>query len=96
MGSMSAAPPLVHVTDVEVLGNHELRLTFEDGTVGDVSFGDEEWCGVFAPLRDAKEFAKVRVDREIGTIVWPGGQDMAPEPLYQEALQRRANAPAAH
>jgi hypothetical protein len=92
---MSGIPPLVRITEVEVLDDHELRLSFEDGTVGDVSFEDAEWRGVFASLRDAKEFAKVSVDREIGTIVWPGGQDMAPEPLYQEALQRRAAASAA-
>lgn len=92
---MSDVPPLVRVTEVEVLDDHELRLSFEDGTVGDVSFEDDEWRGVFAPLRDAKEFAKVSVDREVGTIVWPGGQDMAPEPLYQEALQRRVAASAA-
>jgi hypothetical protein len=81
--------PLVHVTEVQVLADHELRLSFEDGTVGDIAFGNEEWRGVFERLRDPAEFAQVSVDREIGTIVWPGGLDMAPEPLYQEALQRR-------
>ena len=94
---MSELPPLVHITDVEVLGDHELRLTFEDGIVGDVAFEDAEWRGVFEQLRDPKAFAKVSVDREIGTVVWPGGLDMAPEPLYQEALQRRVahTSPAA-
>ncbi|MFI4989339.1 MAG: hypothetical protein ACHQHO_00285 [Solirubrobacterales bacterium] len=47
-----AIPPLVHVTGVEVIGEHDLRLTFEDGTVGDVSFGDEELTGMLEPLRD--------------------------------------------
>jgi hypothetical protein len=94
---VSELPPLVHVVDVEVVGAHTLRLSFEDGTVGDVAFGDSEWRGVFAPLRDPREFARVSVDREIGTIVWPGGLDMAPEPLYQEARQHRVrqSAPAA-
>jgi hypothetical protein len=52
-----AIPPLVHVTSVEVIGDHELRLSFEDGTVGDVSFGGDEWTGVFEPyvtLRDSR------------------------------------------
>jgi hypothetical protein len=81
-------PPLVHVTGVAVIGDHQLRLLFEDGTVGDVSFGDEVWTGVFEPLRDPARFAKVTV--EGGTIVWPeDGLDMAPEPLYQAA---RANS----
>jgi len=41
--------------------------------------------GVFEPLRDPIYFAQVRVDPEAGTIVWPNGLDMAPEPLYEEA-----------
>jgi hypothetical protein len=86
---MSELLPLVHVTNVEVVGDHELRLTFEDGTVGDIAFEDQEWRGVFEPLRDPQEFAKVTVDSEIGTLVWPNGLDMAPEPLYQEARQRQ-------
>jgi hypothetical protein len=88
---MVEIPPLVHVTGVEVIGEHDLRLTFEDGTVGDVSFGDGEWTGVFEPLRDPARFAQVQV--EAGTIVWPeDGLDMAPEPLYADA-KRRPSAP---
>ena len=88
---MSDVSPLVHVTAVEVIGEHTLRLTFEDGLVGDVSFGDHAWRGVFEPMRDPSFFAQVRVDPQFGTIVWPGDLDMAPEPLYVEA---RANTVA--
>src|SRR5947209_8555065 len=35
-------PPLVHISGVAVIGPHKLRLLFEDGTVGDVSFSDRE------------------------------------------------------
>jgi hypothetical protein len=86
-------PPLVHVTDVEVIGAYDLRLTFEDGTVGDVSFDGREWTGVFEPLRDPQRFARVSV--EAGTIVWPeDGLDMAPEPLYAEACRHMVSRPA--
>lgn len=79
--------PLVHVTGVAVIGDYKLRLLFEDGTVGDVSFEDREWRGVFEPLRDPGRFAKVKV--EGGTIVWPeDGLDMAPEPLYEAARRQ--------
>jgi hypothetical protein len=90
MEHMGELPALVHVTHVEVIGAHALRLTFEDGTVGDVGFDDSEWRGVFEPLRDPERFAKVTVDD--GTIAWPDdGLDMAPEPLYAEALQRQVH-----
>jgi hypothetical protein len=79
---------LVDVTDVEVIGDHRLRLTFADGVVGDVDFAGRTWKGVLAPLADAGFFAKVRVDPEAGTIAWPNGVDFAPEPLYAEAKRR--------
>jgi Protein of unknown function (DUF2442) len=72
-----------------VIGPHELRLLFEDGTAGDVAFDDAEWTGVFEPLRDPTRFARVVVDG--GTIAWPDdGLDMAPEPLYVAARQNSA------
>jgi hypothetical protein len=75
---------VVPITCVEVIGDHDLRLTFEDGVVGDVSFADREWKGVFEPLRDPKRFARVSIEGP--TIVWPDdGLDMAPEPLYEKA-----------
>jgi hypothetical protein len=88
---MNDVPELVHVTDVEVVSDYVLRLTFEDGTVGDVSFEGREWRGVFEPLRDPRRFAEVVVDKQMGTITWPSGLDMAPEPLYAEARTHLAS-----
>lgn len=84
-----------YILEVEVIGPHSLRLTFEDGTVGDIDFTDEDWHGALAPLRDPALFAQVRVDSQLGTLVWPGGLDIAPEPLYHEAKRRTAHRPAA-
>lgn len=73
------------VVGVAVVGDHMLRLLFSDGTVGDVDFSGEQWAGVLEPLNDPSYFAKVTVDPEAGTIVWPDGIDLAPEPLYEQA-----------
>ena len=78
---------VIPITSVEVIGPHELRLTFRDGLVGDVAFGDREWAGVFEPLRDPARFAQVAIEGP--TIAWPeDGLDMAPEPLYTQASER--------
>jgi hypothetical protein len=76
---------LVDITAVEVTGEQRLRLTFADGTVGDVDFAGREWGGVLEPLGDPAFFARAFVDPEAGTVAWPGGIDLAPEPLYEEA-----------
>ena len=36
-------------------------------------------------IYDPAYFSEVTVDPEAGTIVWPGGIDLAPEPLYEQA-----------
>ena len=73
------------VAGVAVVGDHVLRLLFSDGTAGDVDFSAEQWTGVLAPLNDPGYFAEVTVDHEAGTMVWPDGIDLAPEPLYEQA-----------
>lgn len=84
--------PLVDITGVDVIDDYRLRLTFEDGTVGDVDFSGRTWRGVFEPLRDPAYFRRVAVDAAAGTITWPNGIDMAPEPLYAEVRANLAHA----
>ena len=74
---------------VEYLDGHRLRLTFADGLVGDIDFADR-FTGpvgpVFEPLREVSYFARVRVDEELGTVVWPNGADLAPDVLHAQAM----------
>lgn len=92
---MTLVDELVDITAVEVVGTYRLRLSFVDGTVGDVDFSGRDWRGVFEPLRDPNYFARVEVDPEAGTITWPDGLDMAPEPLYDEACRNKIDAASA-
>ncbi len=88
---MYGVTPLFDVIGVAVMGDHKVRLLFDDGTVGDVSFVGHEWPGILAPLRDAANFAKVTAAH--GTLYWPDWDlDIAPEPLY-EAAKAHALAP---
>jgi Protein of unknown function (DUF2442) len=73
------------VVGAAVVGDQVLRLLFSDGTAGDVDFSPERWTGVLEPLNDPAYFAQAAVDSEAGTVLWPGGIDLAPEPLYQQA-----------
>ncbi|MGI8844177.1 MAG: DUF2442 domain-containing protein [Gemmatimonadaceae bacterium] len=40
--------------------------------------------GVFAKWEDPREFEKVYIDKEMGTVAWPGDLDLAPDGLYRE------------
>jgi hypothetical protein len=42
---------------------------------------------MFEPLKDVTLFAQVAVHRELETVTWPNGADLAPEFLYRAAQQ---------
>jgi hypothetical protein len=62
-----------------------LRLTFADGLSAQLNVLDRMQGPVFAQARTLEGFAKVTVDPETGTVVWPGGADLAPDTLYVRA-----------
>lgn len=76
--------PLPRVTSVQVLQDFVIRVGFDDGFVREVDLEPELHGSVFEPLRDPAVFRQVKVDHEIGTIVWPNGADLAPEFLRGE------------
>lgn len=85
-------PAMVTVTAVEPLGGFLLRLTFDDGATIERDLSEYLRGPIFEALRnDPALFAEAKVDRELGTIVWPNGADMDPvvlrgfaEPAWKE------------
>ena len=73
---------MVRVTGVELLGDFRLGVAFDDGTRRVVDLSDELSGPIFEPLRNPSLFRQVRLDPELGTIVWPNGADIAPETLH--------------
>lgn len=71
------------ITTATVVRHGVLRLTFADGLVGEVDVLDRMRGPVFEQARTPTGFAAVSVDPETGTVVWPGGADLAPDTLYE-------------
>jgi hypothetical protein len=77
------------VIEVTPLDGYRLQLKFDDESVGSVDVSTRvRFEGVFEPLRDPDFFRRVRVDRDLGTVVWPNGADLDPEVLYCIATGR--------
>lgn len=78
---------LIDVTGVRPLENRKLELIFADGlhAVVDMDRVIQRYSGIFAALTDDSYFRQVRVDPEMGTIVWPNGADVCPDVLYSFA-----------
>ena len=71
------------VVEAKYVRDYILWLRFEDGAQGEVDLSGSLVGPVFEQLREKQYFAQVRVDPELGTIVWPNGADVAPETLYE-------------
>jgi hypothetical protein len=68
------------------LDGYRIEVTFEDGKHGVLDLKDELWGEVFEPLKDVELFKSFKLDDELDTIVWPTGADLAPEFLYERAV----------
>ncbi len=84
------APAIKHtvpwrLTSVTALPDARLRVTFVDGTVGEVDMcaflrKPQLDATVFEPLRDPAFFAAACV--VLGAVQWPNGADLAPDAMY--------------
>ena len=66
------------------LGGTCIQVAFNDGREGTADLAP--WlCGpIFEGLQQADAFQTGRLDRELGTLVWPNGADFAPEFLREK------------
>ena len=83
---------LPKVVDARYAGAYRVWLRFADGLSGEVDLANELWGEVFEPLRDVVEFAKLRADPELHTLVWPNGADFSPEWHYERVNATHAMA----
>jgi hypothetical protein len=74
---------LVRIKEVVPLEKFRVRLSFTDGSKRDVDLRPYLRGPIFDPLlSDPTLFRAVRVDPQLGTIVWPNGADIDPDVLY--------------
>ena len=83
------------VTQVRHIRDYILELCFADGIRAELDFRAQivGRGGVFAPLQDVSFFEQVRVDPELGTLVWPNEVDLDPDVLYCQATGKPIPSP---
>ena len=89
--------PLYDVTEFELVGGYTLRVVFDDDTEQVIDLEPVLHGEMYAPLRDAQVFRRVRLDSEVKTLVWPNGADFDPYVLHEwprvvDDLARRLRA----
>lgn len=71
------------------LERYQLWLAYADGTEGAVDLEDQLTPLHLEPLRDLREFRRLRLDRSQNLLVWPGGILLDTADLYREIRLRR-------
>ena len=79
---------LCDVVAVEARPGFKVWVRFEDGVEGEADLSDLAGRGVFKRwTENPPEFLEASVDPDSGTVIWPGGLDVAPDRLYSEVLR---------
>jgi hypothetical protein len=70
---------LARLIDARHIRDYTLWVRFADGCEGEVDLWGELDGEVFEALKDKDFFARMKLDPELRTVVWPNGADFAPE-----------------
>lgn len=73
---------LYDVVSFEIVGDYTIRLCFDDESERTIDFEPILLGPLFGPLRDLELFNQVKLDPEIGTLVWPTEADIEPNVLH--------------
>ena len=89
--------PIHRVTRFSIVGPYTLIAVFADGSEQRIDFRPVLHGPLFGPLEDLATFNAVRLDSEVGTLVWPNDADFDPATLHdwpdvREELATRARA----
>lgn len=76
---------LVRIKSVKPLHSYIVKIIFTDETMREINLEPFLHGKVFESIRNnPKEFQAVKVDEQMGTIVWENGADIDPDVLYHD------------
>ena len=75
--------PLYDVIAFAIVGDYTLWVKFDDHTEQIINFEPVLQGEMYDPLRDLRFFNQVRLDSDVGTLVWPNGADFDPYMLHE-------------
>jgi len=86
---------MIRIKRAKHLHDFVVEFTFTDGSVREIDLDPYLRGPIFQPLRDdIEKFRRFKVDRELGTIMWPNGADIDPDVLYLNLTPAAWETPA--
>jgi len=77
----------LHVTSAKYLDDYKVKVSFNNGREGIADLSSVLKGKVFESLKDKTEFSRLVLDKELDTIVWSNGADLAPEFIFFQAFK---------
>ncbi|MDO9161420.1 MAG: DUF2442 domain-containing protein [Methylococcaceae bacterium] len=77
----------LHITNARYLEDYKVEVSFNNGRKGIADLTDALKGAMFEPLKNKTLFSRLVVDKELDTIVWSNGADLAPEYIYFQAFK---------
>lgn len=77
----------LHITDARYLKDYKVEVYFNNGRKGVADLSDALKGTMFESLKHKSKFSELVVDKELDTIVWSNGADLAPEYIYFQAFK---------
>jgi len=78
---------ILHVTEAKYLEDYKVKVSFNNGKEGIADLSCILKGKVFEPLKNKVNFSNLCVDKELDTIVWSNGIDLAPEFIFFQAFK---------
>jgi hypothetical protein len=85
---------MIRIKRARYVRDFTVEFTFTDGSRREIDLAPFLGGPIFESLRTLDAFKKFRVDRELGTIVWPNGADIDPDVLYLGLTPAASETPA--
>ena len=79
---------MLSIKKAKYLKEYKVELQFDNGEIGIADLKDELYGIMFEPLKEKSIFKKLKVDKDLKTISWENGADLAPEFLYFKSFEK--------
>lgn len=77
------------IKEARHIDGYKIEIGFEDGKKGIVDLQSYlKKGGLFSRFSDFEYFKNFHINKELGTLCWADGLDIAPEVLYHEATNQ--------
>ena len=74
--------PIYKVIYFKIITPYTIKVGFDDNTFQTINFKPVLKGKIYSPLINLSLFNKVKMDKEVHTLVWPNGADFDPATLH--------------